>query len=66
MGLGVGILPQATVQHELNEGALVARPFTEGTYTRPIGLLVRKGKYLDRASQAVLDAFKAAASEHIQ
>jgi DNA-binding transcriptional LysR family regulator len=63
MGLGVGILPQATVQHELNEGVLVARPFTEGTYTRPIGLLVRKGKYLDRASQSVLDAFKAAAEQ---
>ena len=40
---------------------LVARPFAEGTFTRPIGLLVRKGKYLDRASQAVLDAFKEAA-----
>ena len=37
-------------------------PFAEGNVTRPIGLLVRKGKYLDRASQAVLDAFKAAAS----
>ena len=39
---------------------IVARPFAEGTFTRPIGLLVRKGKYLDRASQAVLDAFKSA------
>ena len=62
MGLGVGILPLATVQHEVNEGLLVAKPFAEGTYTRPIGLLVRKGKYLDRASQAVLDAFKSAAA----
>lgn len=62
MGLGVGILPLATVQHEVNEGVLVARPFAEGSYSRPIGLLVRKGKYLDRASQAVLDAFKSAAS----
>ena len=39
----------------------MAKPFAEGNYTRPIGLLVRKGKYLDRASQAVLDAFKEAA-----
>ncbi|HYX93354.1 MAG TPA: LysR family transcriptional regulator [Myxococcaceae bacterium] len=61
MGLGVGILPLATVQHEVNEGLLAAKPFAEGVYTRSIGLLVRKGKYLDRASQAVLDAFKAAA-----
>ena len=53
--------PSASVQHEIAHGTLVARPFAEGTFTRPIGLLVRKGKYLDRASQAVLDAFKEAA-----
>ena len=62
MGVGVSILPSATVQHEVAQGTLVARPFAEGTFTRPIGLLVRKGKYLDRASQAVLDAFKDAAT----
>jgi len=62
MGVGVSILPSATVQHEVAQGTLVARPFAEGSFTRPIGLLVRKGKYLDRASQAVLDAFKDAAA----
>ena len=51
MGLGVAVLPAATVQHEVAQGSLVAKPFAEGTYTRPIGLLVRKGKYLDRASR---------------
>jgi len=61
MGVGVSILPAATVQHEVAQGTLVARPFADGNYTRPIGLLVRKGKYLDRASQAVLDTFKEAA-----
>ncbi len=62
MGVGITILPAATVQHEVAQGTLVARPFAEGNFTRPIGLLVRKGKYLDRASQAVLDAFKGAAT----
>lgn len=62
MGLGIGILPLATVQHEVNEGTLVAKPFAEGPFVRPIGLLVRKGKYLDRASQAVLDSFKSVAT----
>lgn len=62
LGLGIAILPAATVQQEIAIGTLVARPFSDGNYTRPIGLLVRKGKYLDRASQAVLEAFKAAAS----
>jgi LysR family transcriptional regulator, transcriptional activator of the cysJI operon len=60
MGIGVAVLPIATVQREIVEGSLVAKPFAEGSYSRPIGLLVRKGKYLDRASQAVLEAFKAA------
>jgi DNA-binding transcriptional LysR family regulator len=59
MGLGISVLPAATVEHELERGTLVAKPFSEGTFTRPIGLLVRKGKYLDRASQAVLDSFRA-------
>jgi DNA-binding transcriptional LysR family regulator len=59
MGLGISVLPAATVGHELDRGSLVAKPFAEGTFNRPIGILIRKGKYLDRASQAVLDAFKA-------
>jgi DNA-binding transcriptional LysR family regulator len=60
MGLGVAILPVSTVQPEVKMGTLVCRPLAEGPVSRPIGLLIRKGKYLDRASQAVLDAFKAA------
>jgi hypothetical protein len=41
---------------------LVVKPFAEGPVSRPIGLLIRKGKYLDRASAAVLEAFKQAAA----
>ncbi len=62
MGLGVAVLPVATVQHEVVEGTLVAKPFAEGNFSRTIGLLVRKGKYLDRAAQAVLEAFKGASN----
>ena len=61
MGLGVAVLPIATAHHEISAGTLVAKPFADGTFSRTIGILIRKGKYLDRASQAVLDAFKAAA-----
>jgi DNA-binding transcriptional LysR family regulator len=64
LGLGVAVLPVATVQHEIQQGTLVAKPFAEGTYTRPIGILLRKGKYLSRSAQAVLDSFKAAEAEH--
>ncbi|MFT3706140.1 MAG: LysR family transcriptional regulator [Archangium sp.] len=63
LGLGVSILPLPTVQQEVNAGTLVAKSFVEPGFTRPIGILVRKGKYLSRASQAVLDSFKASRSE---
>lgn len=63
MGLGVTVLPAATVLHEAKLGTLLVKPFAEGTYTRPIGLLVRKGKYLDRASEAVLNAFRNVANQ---
>lgn len=58
LGLGLSVLPMPTVSHELANGTLIAKPFAEGAFTRPIGILVRKGKYLSRASQAVLDAFR--------
>jgi DNA-binding transcriptional LysR family regulator len=63
LGLGVSVLPTPTVQQEINSGSLIAKPFLEGAFTRPIGILVRKGKYLSRASQAVLDAFKSTSGE---
>ena len=62
MGLGVSVLP---ARHGAARGRARARwspsRSPRARFTRPIGMLVRKGKYLDRASQAVLDAFKAAA-----
>ena len=63
MGLGVAILPLATAHGEIAQGTLVAKPLAEGPISRPIGLLIRKGKYLDRASSAVLEAFKAVPME---
>lgn len=63
LGLGVSILPLPTVQQEVTGGTLVAKSFVEAGFTRPIGILVRKGKYLSRASQAVLDSFKASRAE---
>jgi len=63
MGLGVAILPLATATAEVASGSLVAKGFADGPVSRPIGLLLRKGKYLDRASAAVLEAFKVARGE---
>lgn len=55
LGLGVSILPKATLQAEELNGTLVARSFSDGTFTRPIGLLLRKGRFLDRAASGVLE-----------
>ncbi len=63
LGLGVSILPLPTVQREVAGGTLVTKLFNEPGFTRPIGILVRKGKYLSRASQAVLDSFKTSHSD---
>lgn len=63
MGLGVAVLPVPTVEHEVARGTLLAKPFAEGSFSRPIGILVRKGKYLSRAAQAVLETFKTARGE---
>lgn len=63
LGLGISILPLPTVQREVAAGTLVAKSFAEPGFTRPIGILVRKGKYLSRASQAVLDSFKSSGSD---
>lgn len=63
LGLGVSILPIPTVEREVAGGTLVTKLFNEPGFTRPIGILVRKGKYLSRASQAVLDSFKTSLSE---
>lgn len=63
LGLGVSVLPSQTVKQEVAAGSLVAKQFSEAGFTRPIGILVRKGKYLSRASQAVLDAFKHSKSD---
>lgn len=63
LGLGISVLPVPATHLEVQLGTLVSRPFADGSFTRPIGVLVRKGKYLARAAQAVLDAFKSAARE---
>ena len=63
MGLGVSVLPALTVQDEVANGILVSRPFSDCSCTRPIGILVRKGRHLDGAVRAVLEAFRSARIE---
>jgi DNA-binding transcriptional LysR family regulator len=54
LGMGVAILPSATVSAEEQNGVLVTRVFAGRALTRPIGLLLRRGRSLDRAAEAVV------------
>ena len=44
VGIGISILPETAVTNEVLSGMLVALNFTEGTFTRPLGIIHRKGK----------------------
>ena len=52
--LGVTIIPRATVENELRAGALRAIEFND-TFTRPIGIIHRKGKIFSAAARKFIE-----------
>jgi DNA-binding transcriptional LysR family regulator len=55
VGLGVSILPQASVETEVRAGTLSQVSIADGTFTRPLALLVKRGRTPTRAAAALLD-----------
>lgn len=53
-GLGVSILPDAAVAGEVRSGSLIALPFRDGVFIRPIGALLRRDQELSPAGRALL------------
>jgi DNA-binding transcriptional LysR family regulator len=51
VGIGISILPETAVANEVENGLLVALNFTEGVFTRPIGIIHRKGKVFGEAAR---------------
>ncbi|MEW6732644.1 MAG: LysR family transcriptional regulator [Acidobacteriota bacterium] len=51
VGIGISILPEPTIANEARNHLLVALNFTEGTFTRPIGIIHRKGKVFSAAAK---------------
>jgi DNA-binding transcriptional LysR family regulator len=51
VGIGISILPETAVANEVRGGTIVALDFTEGTFTRPIGIIHRKGKVFSAAAR---------------
>src|SRR5262249_1507549 len=50
VGIGISILPETAVANEVQGGMLVAMNFKEGTFTRPLGIIHRKGKVFSPAA----------------
>ncbi len=42
---------------EVAAGTLVAIPITDGDFVRPISILVRRGRSLSRAAEALIEVF---------
>ena len=60
VGIGVSILPETAVANEVRNNILVALDFTEGTFTRPIGIIHRKGKVFSAAVREFVQLLTAA------
>ena len=60
VGIGVSILPDTAVAHEVRNGMLRALNFTEGTFTRAIGIIHRKRKVFSPAARALIDLLTSA------
>jgi DNA-binding transcriptional LysR family regulator len=55
LGPGISILPARTMQSEIAQGRLVAIPLHAPDLVRPVGIVHRKRKKLNRAAQAFLE-----------
>jgi LysR family transcriptional regulator, transcriptional activator of the cysJI operon len=54
-GLGISILPANTVKNEVRAHTLVVLAFTDGPFTRSIGIIRRKGRELTPPARAFLE-----------
>lgn len=57
IGMGISILPRASVRTEVQAGTLREVEIADGTFTRPIAILLRRGRTLSKSTEAVLQVF---------
>jgi LysR family transcriptional regulator, transcriptional activator of the cysJI operon len=60
VGIGLSILPETAVENEVRSGMLAALNFTEGPFTRPTGIIHRKGKVFSAAANEFVRLLTAA------
>jgi len=57
-GLGVSIVPEDTVRNEVRAGTLFALGFSEGPFTRPVGIIYRKGREISPPARAFIELLR--------
>ena len=53
--IGVSILPSQAVQYEQSWGTLTPTPFNDEPFTRPVGIIYRKGRSFSLATQKLIE-----------
>ena len=57
-GSGVALLPRPTVEHELELGTLAVVPLTDPAFSRPVGIIHRKGRKLYANAKAFIQVLQ--------
>ena len=55
IGQGVAIVPLSTVEHETARGSLKMLEFAEGTFTRPLAIIYKRGRELSPAVRKFIE-----------
>lgn len=64
-GSGVALLPRPTLEHELELGTLAAVALANSNFSRPIGIIHRKGRKLYANTEAFIEVLKNGNGTHI-
>src|SRR5258708_24923815 len=60
IGQGVAIVPLSTVEHETARGSLKMLEFVEGTFTRPLAIIYKRGRELSPAVRKFVEVLTTA------
>ncbi len=55
VGTGVALLPEPTLRREVRARELVAVPLAGANFTRPLGIILKRGHWLSAATRSFLD-----------
>lgn len=65
IGLGVAIVPRLTAEQETQRGSLTMMEFEEGTFTRPLGIIYKRGRELSPAVRKFVEVLTSKAAPRV-